>query len=175
MANSTENPRVDALRQRLDEAWDGSRWHSLRGSLEGLTADEAEWIPPDYEIPEPGGMSGCILDILHHVAADNLVYPDQAAGEAPPSADQINVRFREMGGDLSAALRLLDEGHAHVRSTLADLRDADLDELVKQEGIYAGLSVETVFVELTEHYVYHAGQITYIRSLYEGVNAEVPE
>lgn len=170
MSVDGSNPRVQSLLRRLDEAWAASRWHSFRGSLEGLTEDEATWIPPDYQSPEPWGLSGCILDIPFHVAVDNVVYPDQAMGKRSHTTPMMEAQFHDGGGNLRAALDLLDEAHAHLRDVLSTLSDADLDGRVEADGIYQELSRELLFVELIEHYVYHAGQINYIRSLYEGAS-----
>lgn len=172
MSSEETDSRVQALLRRLDAAWEESRWHSLRGSLEGLTEDEATWVPPDYQPPEPWGFSGCILDILLHVAADAFIYPDQAVGQDSPTTAMVEAQFHDRGGNLQAALGLLDAGHAHLRDVLASLNDADLARRVEAAGIYQGASVETLFIELIEHDVYHAGQINYIRSLYEGGSSD---
>lgn len=171
MAPDARNPRVEALIRRLDEAWRASRWHSLQGALEGMTDDEAEWVPPDYQSPDPWGFSGCILDIVFHVAVDNFVYPEQAVGKRSQTAEIIEARFSDKGGDRQAALDLLHDSHEHVRTVLSTLDDADLERRVEAEGIYQGRRVETLFVELIEHDIYHAGQINYIRSLYDGATA----
>lgn len=168
MPSEENSPRVDALLGRLDAAWSLSRWHSIQGAVKGLTDEEAAWIPPDYQCPETWGLSGCVLDILYHVAEDSLVYPNQALGDGTLTSAVVEARFRERGGNREAALDLLDEGYQTVRDWLDKLSDADLDTHLTTPQLYAGLSVEALFVELIEHYVYHAGQVHYVRSLYEG-------
>jgi uncharacterized damage-inducible protein DinB len=132
--------------------------------LEGLTEEEAAWRPEHYRSPEPWGFSGSILDILIHVAIDSLVMPDQTFGDRTLSAEAIWERFQAEGGGLAAALALLQEGYQATRRVLAQLTDRDLEQKVGTQQ----RSAESLFVELIEHYLYHAGQINYIRCLWEG-------
>jgi uncharacterized damage-inducible protein DinB len=161
--------QVTLLLNRLTDAWVRSKWHSFEGALEGLTEEEAAWRPEHYRSPEPWDFSGSILDILIHVAIDSLVMPDQAFGDRTLTAEAIWKRFQAEGGDLAAALALLEEGYKATRRSLAHLTDCDLQRKV---GTQKERGAESLFVEMIEHYLYHAGQINYIRCLWEGARTK---
>lgn len=90
--------------------------------------------------------------------------PDQAFGERTLTAEAVWERFQAQGGNLAAALELLEEGYQATHKTLAQLTDRDLEQKVGAQQ----RSAESLFIELIEHYLYHAGQVNYIRYLWEG-------
>ncbi len=165
-----EKNRVKFLLARLEAAWAKSQWHSLKGALEGLTETEATWKPPHYQSPEPWGFSGSILEILVHVAADSLAGINQFFGDESVTYEGVRERFQAQGGNLSAALALLEEGYTATRKALTKFTD---DDLKKKAGKKKARRADSVFMELVEHYLYHAGQINYIRCLWEGAKAEL--
>ena len=120
MAGQTESgkERVRFLLDRLEDAWERSKWHSFQGALERLTAEEAAWRPEHYRSPQPWSFSGSILEILVHVALDILVMTNRAFGAQTLTAEAVWERFRAEGGDLAAALDLLEEGYQATREAL---------------------------------------------------------
>lgn len=164
-----EKKQVRFLLGRLEAAWEKSKWHSFKGSLEGLTEAEAAWKPPHYKSPDPWGFSGSILEILFHVAADSLAMINQAFGDGTLTYEGVRERFKAKGANLKAALALLAEGYDSTRKALTKLNDRDL---LKRVGKKKAWRADGVFIELIEHYLYHAGQINYIRCLWEGVKEE---
>jgi len=66
-------------------------------------------------------------------------------------------------------LDLLEEGCKATRKALDQLADCDLQQKI---GAQKERSTESLFVEVVEHYLYHAGQINYIRCLWEGVRTK---
>ncbi len=164
-----EKKQVRFLLARLAAAWEKGKWHTLKGALEGLTEAEAAWKPPHYRSPEPWGFSGSILEILVHVAADSLAMISQFFGDESITYEGVRERFQTQGGTLSAALALLAEGYDSTRKALTKLNDRDL---LKNVGKKKAWRADSVFMELVEHYLYHAGQINYIRCLWEGTKAE---
>lgn len=167
-----EKKLVKFLLARLEEAYEKSKWHSFKGALEGLTEAEAAWKPPHYKSPEPWGFSGSILDILFHVAADSLAMINQFFGDRTLTYEGVHERFKAKGGNLAAALALLAEGYDSARKALKKLPDRDL---LKKVGKKKAWRTDSVFMELIEHYLYHAGQINYICCLWEGDKAEQQE
>jgi uncharacterized damage-inducible protein DinB len=165
----SEKKQVRFLLARLDAAWAKNKWHSLEGALEGLTEAEATWKPLHYKSPEPWGFSGSILEILFHVAADSLATINQFFGDRILTYEGVRERFQAQGGNLAAALALLDEGYTATRKALTKLTDRDLPKKVGKKKKWR---VDNIFVGLIEHYLYHAGQINYIRCLWEGTKAE---
>lgn len=171
-----EKRLVEFLLARFEEAWEGSKWHSFKGAWEGLTEAEATWKASAYQSPKPWGFSGSIVDILYHVAVDSLVMPNQAFGDRTLTTEAVRERFQARGAHLAAALALLEEGYAATRNALAKLSDRDLPKQAGREQWPSRMRrVEGLFTELIEHYLYHAGQISYIRCLWAGATAEREE
>lgn len=165
-----EKNRVKFLLARLDEAWQKSRWHSLKGALKSLTEAEATWKPPHYQSPDPWGFSGSILEILFHVAADSLAMINQFFGDGTLTYEGVRERFKAKGANLKAALDLLEESYATARKALAKVSDNDLKKKVGKKKAWRA---DSVFMELIEHHLYHAGQINYIRCLWAGAKTEL--
>lgn len=155
------------LAERIKDAWERSRWHSFKGSLQGVTPEMAEWVPGPYR-----GFPfnrGCILDIAYHVGGDKLVQWSQAFGDKGITWEVVRHRFEEMGGTLESALALGEEGTQKLLETLENLNDEDLAQL---RPIWGGRKIRTdaFFVMVIEHDIYHAGQVWYIRCLWEGAH-----
>lgn len=165
-----EKKLVRFLLARLDEAWAKSKWHSFKATLEGLTEAEASWKPPNYKSPEPWGFSGSILEILVHVAADSLAMINQFFGDETLAYEGVRERFVAQGGNLDAALALLDESYTTARRSLARLTDRDLRRKVGKKKKWRA---DSIFNEYIEHHLYHAGQINYIRCLWAGTKTEL--
>src|SRR3954462_7822010 len=70
----TPTPVLSTMLYLLDDAFEGTPWHSLLGNLESVTADDWLWVPPD------GRRS--IRDIVQHVAGSKLLYRNHAFGDA---------------------------------------------------------------------------------------------
>jgi len=156
--------RVNFLRELLIQAYEGSRWHSFRSAVRDMTPEEALWTPPTgYK-----GFrwaDGSILKIIFHLGADKMVQIATAFGEGALDWTAMEHRFKAMGGDLSAALHIAQEGHETVLDALAPLSD---DDLSIERPYWGGGRMPTgdLFLMLAEHDFYHAGQIRYIRGLY---------
>ncbi len=163
---STERVIVAHVQRQLEAAYRGSRWHSLAAAIKGLKPEEARWQPAHYK-----GFSwarGSIVEILFHVAGDTLYQLDYAFGAGSLTWEALQARFQREGGDLQAALRLLDESFTVLQRNLENVKDADLsrtytapDKTTKTLG--------ELFHMLLEHFLYHAGQIVYIRNLWAGL------
>jgi len=163
---------VENLKRDLEAAYRGSRWHSFKSALEGITPEEASWTPPAYEgFP---WMKGSIVEIVFHVGGDSLYQLDYALGERKLTWDKLQQRFQEMGGDLEAAIELAEEGYRALKSALESLADEDLKRTYPTPES-KGKSERTLrefFRMMVEHYLYHAGQIVYIRSLIKGERSQ---
>ncbi len=160
---------VEHLQRRLEESFRSSPYHSFLGSLQGVTDDEARWIPTHYRgYPH---MTGTILNLAYHVAGDRFVLVSTAFGDGLVTWKKMQARFESYGGDLAAAIRLAEEGHRLVLETLTGLTDADLPV---SHPYYGGKThtAEELFHIIIEHDVYHAGQIRYVRNLYAGGKKE---
>lgn len=157
--------RIQMLRARLEEAFRGSKYHSFLASLKGVSEVEARWTPPCYKsYPH---MTGSILNLAFHTGGDKSVLISHAFGDGSITWEKVQAQFAGMGGNLEAARRLAEEGHALVLNTLAGLRDEDLDAM---RPYYGGktLTAYEIFCIIAEHDLYHAGQINYVRCLIAG-------
>ncbi len=156
--------RVNFLKELLVQAYEGSRWHSFKAAVRGLTPEEAIWRPPTgYK-----GFrwaDGSILRIVFHVGADKIVQISTAFGEGAVDWTAMEHRFKAMGSDLNAALQIAQEGYETSLDALAPLSD---DDLLVERPYWGGGRMPTgdLFLMLAEHDFYHAGQIQYIRALY---------
>lgn len=160
---------VEHLQRQFEAAYRASRWHSLTAAIKGLKPEEASWRPPHYK-----GFSwahGSILEILFHVAGDTLYQLDYAFGRSSLTWEELTARFQSDGGDLHAAMKLLDEGFSAVQKNLQTLTDADLARTYTAPDGTSKKTLNELFQMLLEHSFYHAGQIVYARCLWAGLQA----
>ncbi len=157
--------RQDILKQRLEEAFRGSRFHSFLGSLKGVTEEQAVWTPPHYKgFPH---MTGSILNLAFHTGGDKHVLLSTSFGDGSLTWPVMQAHFEELGGNLAAARTLAEEGHTLVLRTLEEQAEGSLDRPVPYYGGKTLTALE-VFTIVAEHDLYHAGQINYVRCLIAG-------
>ena len=147
-------PELTVLLDLLDEAFDKKSWHgpNLRGSIRGVTAEQAAW--------RPGADRHNIWELALHCAYWKYVVRRRLAGEKRGSFVLAGSNFFKRPENLSEAawksdIAILVAEHAKLRSTVAGLRGGDL-HLIR--GAAA-------------HDLYHAGQIRLLRRM---AGAEVP-
>ena len=140
----------------LDEAFDGTPWHSLLGNLSAVAPEAWTWVPP--------GGHRSIRDIVQHVGACKFMYHDHAFGDARLAWEDRLVTGDDASGDVATATAWLREGHARLRRSVALLDDAELPRPRKTNW---GELKETrwIIAVLIQHDLYHAGEINHIRSL----------
>lgn len=157
--------RREAIRNRLEQAFRGSRYHSFLGSLRGVSDEQALWTPPHYRgFPH---MTGSILNLAYHTGGDKHVLMSCAFGDSGVTWDSVKTRFEGLGGNIEAAIALAEEGHMLVLRRLASLVEEELDSM---RPYYGGkrMTAEEVFTIVAEHDNYHAGQIHFVRCLLAG-------
>ena len=148
--------RISELLDLLDEAFQGTRWHSLLRNLETVTPNDWLWVAPD------GRRS--IRDVVAHVGACKFMYDNQAFGDGTLSWDDPLVAGGDALATISSAIEWLREGHGRLHRSIAALND---DELLRPRPHHSGTPRETRWIIKTmiEHDLYHAGEINYIRTL----------
>jgi uncharacterized damage-inducible protein DinB len=141
----------------MDWAFDGAGWESLVGNLRSTRPDDWEW--------RPDGGSRSIRDIVRHVGACKLMYENHAFGDATLGWADAIVDGGSFTENLDAAIDWLRDGQKRLRTSIADLSDANLDADVRMNwGEYKPASyLVTVMIH---HDVYHAGEINLLRSLH---------
>ena len=141
----------------LDQAFQRSKWHSLKGNLQSVTPDDWLWVPPD------GRRS--IRDIVEHIAGAKLLYDNHAFGDAKLAWDDPILVGDERVATIEAAITWLEAAHTRLRQSIAALDDDE--ELLRHRLHFSGALKETRWlISVTiEHDLYHAGEINHIRCL----------
>ncbi len=117
-------------------------------------------------------MKGSILEIVFHVGGDSLYQLDHALGKQKLTWEGLKERFRAEGGHLHAALHLAEEGYKALQQALDSLADEDLTRTYPTPEGEGERTLEAFFRMMIEHYLYHAGQIMYVRCLWQGLRQQ---
>jgi hypothetical protein len=150
--------RVSELLGLLDEAFQGTRWHSLLRNLETVAPDDWTWVAP-------GGRRS-IRDVVAHVGGCKYMYDNQAFGDGRFTWDDPPIAGGDALATIPSAIEWLREGHERLHRSIAALDD---DELPRLRGHHSGTPRETRWIIKTmiEHDLYHAGEINVIRALHQ--------
>ncbi len=162
MAKSTGSSRaaIRSLLAQLDEAFDRQSWHgtNMRGSLRGLTVDQALWRPaPDRHNA---------WEIAVHAAywkyaawrrltgEKRGAFPRKGSNWFPSPTSPTDKQWKE-------DVALLGEFHRRLRKAVEDLVDDDLRRKAPGGKETIGRLVRGV----AAHDLYHAGQIQLLKRL----------
>ncbi len=151
---------VETLLRLLDEAYHKRSWHgpNLRGSIRGLTAEQAAWRPP--------GAKRSIADIVVHCAYWKYAIRRALRGEKRGSFALKGSNWFKLPEPLSQPqwreyVALLDAQHRALREAVAELSPKQLD--VTPPGRKS--SNRTIVSGIMLHDVYHAGQIQVLKAM----------
>lgn len=157
---SGADPQIELLLEVLDQAFDQKGWHgtTLRGSLRGLTPDEALWRPA------PGRHN--IWELTLHAAYWKYAVRRRLAGDALGSFDRKPSNWPEIPdpGDLKAWKRdvaFLESEHRKLREVVQGLSVADLARRSPKGTWTSAQEIHGV----AAHDLYHTGQIQLIKRL----------
>lgn len=152
--------RITLLLNLLDQAYNKHAWHgtNLRGSLRGLTWEEASWRPG------PGRHN--IWELAVHAAYWKFCIFRHLTGArdekfARPGSDWFPTPESNQARQYKADLALLDAEHKRLRKALADFPAARLDR--KPTGLK--YTYEQYVHGAASHDLYHAGQVQLIKRL----------
>ena len=144
----------------FDTAYDRVSWHgpNLRGSLRGVTPDQASWRPA------PGRHN--IWELVVHAAYWKYAAWRRLTGAKRGSFPLDGSNFLERPVERTARawradLELLDEMHRVLRAAVAEVAPADLDRLSAQRGV----TKRALITGVAAHDLYHAGQIQLLKRL----------
>jgi uncharacterized damage-inducible protein DinB len=156
---TAQTPALSQTLYFLDQAFEGSKWHSLIGNLQAVTDEDWLWVPPD------GRRS--IRDIVEHVAAAKLIYDNQAFGDMKLKWDDPGLIGGDRVATIASGVEWLKAAHARLRKSIAALTDDA--ELLRQRLHFSGAMKETQWLVsvMIEHDLYHAGEINHIRCLHQ--------
>ena len=154
------DPRIELLLEVMDQAFDQKSWHgtTLRGSLRGVTPEEALWRPA------PGRHN--IWELILHAAYWKYAVRRRLAGEATGSFDRKPSNWPEVPrpSDLRSWKRdvaFLDAEHRKLREVVRGLSPKDLDKR-SPKGVWR--YAEEIH-GIAAHDLYHTGQIQLIKRL----------
>lgn len=158
MALSSELARIAG---QLHKSFEGGAWHgpSVLEALEGVTPDEANQHPiaDAHSIWELvlhlGGTYQLVLRRLKGNPA--LLAPDEDWPPVPPPT----------AANWASAVRALGDLHGELRRAVSSFPAERLDEPLVAEPPY---SAYIQFIGITQHHLYHAGQIALLKRALAG-------
>ena len=151
---------IHLLLQLIDEAYEKRAWQgtNLRGSLRGLTAQEAAWRPA----PERHN----IWEIVLHAAYWKYIVRRRLLGEKKGSfplqgSNWIKRPLVMRENAWREDIRLLDEMHRSLRAAIAPLKPSDLN----RKPASSKFTNASIISGIACHDVYHTGQIQLMKRL----------
>lgn len=159
------NTEIDLLLNIIDQGFDRKSWHgtNLRGSLRGLTVEEAAWRPA----PDRRNIWELILHAAYWKYTVLRRLTDTPRGSFPLKGSNFWVRPTTAPGsegELKADIALLVTMHVALRHAVAKLKPAEL-HAAAPGGTTTRLALVT---GVAAHDVYHAGQIQLLKRLQQG-------
>ncbi|HVT03157.1 MAG TPA: DinB family protein [Thermoanaerobaculia bacterium] len=152
--------RVELLLTVIDQAYEKKAWHgtNLKGSIRGLTAEEALWTPSNQR--------HSIRDLVLHAAYWKYTVRRRLLREKRGSFPLKGSNFFPLDGEFGEkewrdCVKLLDEQHRLLRTAVSDLADEDL---TVKSGKYV---ISDLVHGIAGHDLYHAGQIQLLKRLRE--------
>jgi uncharacterized damage-inducible protein DinB len=153
---------IEILLLSFDEAFDRKSWHgtNLRGSVRGMSADEAAWrISPDRK-----NIHEQILHCAYWKYTVRRRLLEEKRGSFPLKGSNwferpIDGRVDEM--HWKADLALLVDTHRSLRDAIANLDPSDL----KRKATGGSTSNLQLITGIIAHDLYHAGQIQLIKKV----------
>jgi uncharacterized damage-inducible protein DinB len=155
-----QESRIDLLLRTLDQGYDRKSWHgtTLRGSLRGVSAEEAAW--------RPGAERHNIWELAVHAAywkysvlrrlrgGERGSFPVEGSNWFPRPVDPGERAWKQ-------DLAVLGQMHRDLRAAVAALAEEDL--LKVPAG--SATTVSDLVVGVAFHDIYHAGQIQLLKRL----------
>jgi hypothetical protein len=151
---------IDLLLDVIDDAYAGKSWQgpNLKGSLRGVTPEEAVW--------RPAPKRHNIWELVSHAAYWKYIVRrkllDERRGSFPLKGSNWFIRPETLSADAWRKDRLLlHETHASLRRAIAALDPQLLPRIMPGSKYpYAKL-----IYGVAAHDIYHTGQITFIKRL----------
>jgi uncharacterized damage-inducible protein DinB len=160
MTRPSMSPPLQLLVTLIDQSYDKKSWHgtNLRGSIRGLTIQEALW--------RPSSGRHNIWEIVVHCAYWKYAVRRRILGEKRGSFPIKGSNWFRRTGNLTETqwrsdVQLMEECHRSLRSIVTKLHAKDL------KHIPHGSTVDNAMIltGIASHDVYHAGQIQILKRL----------
>lgn len=151
---------IELLLRILEEAYSKKSWHgtNLRGSLRGLTAEEASWRPA------PGRHN--IWELMLHTAYWKYTVRRRILEEGRGSFPLKGSNFWDRPGPpgtsaFSDELKILADEHRKLTTAVASMTPA----MLRETPPGSTNDFATLIYGVAAHDLYHAGQIQLIKRL----------
>jgi uncharacterized damage-inducible protein DinB len=148
------------LLQLIDEAYERKTWHgtNLKGSLRGLSAEEAAWRPETHRHN--------IWEIAVHTAYWKYTVRRRLLNEKRGSFPMKGSNWFRLPSETTEAswrehLHLLDDMHRTMREAIASFPISKLYSTTAQSRVR---NIAVIY-GIANHDIYHAGQIQLLKRL----------
>ena len=146
----------DVLVQQFANCYDKNDWFvAVKNSVEGLTAEQAEWKPTETQ--------HSIWELVSHLSHDNnaCLQRFQGVDYTSPAANNVET-FHSVSGSWEGDLEGFDAIMTKWRELLKNADDAKLGELAPHRS---ETTWGTEIANMNGHNAYHGGQIVLLRKL----------
>jgi hypothetical protein len=153
------HPQIQQLLTVVDQAYDRKSWHgtNLRGSIRGLTAEQAAW--------RPSATRHSIHELVVHAAYWKYAVCRRLSGGDRGSFPLRGSNFfRSENADPGSwrdDVMLLGQMHRNLRAAVEQMVPARLDKPLASSE----LTPLTLITGIAAHDLYHAGQIQLLKAL----------
>jgi uncharacterized damage-inducible protein DinB len=149
---------VDLLLTQLDQAYNTRSWHgtNLRGSIRGLTAEEAAWRPH----PDRHSIHEIVVHAAYWKYAVRRRLTAEKRGSFPLKGSDWFGRQAADDEGWASDVRLLEDCHRGLREAIAILSPADL-----QRDVGRSMTALSLVSGIIAHDLYHAGQIQLLKRM----------
>ncbi len=154
------NAELQQLLHLLDEAYNHKSWHgaNLRGSIRGLTSQQASW--------KPSKNRHNIWEIVVHCAYWKYTVRRRITGEKRGSFPLKGNNWFQRPVTLTEEawkkdIELLEETHRSLRQAVETLAPSDLSKLSPKKEYTLAATIRGI----ASHDLYHAGQIQLLKRL----------
>jgi len=157
------HPRIRQLLVMVDQAYDRKSWHgtNLRGSIRGLTAEQAAWRPA----PTRHNIHELVVHAAYWKYAVCRRFTGADRGSFPLKGSNFFARATADAERWREDVALLGEMHLRLREAIAQTASRRLDQPLPSSE----LTPLTLITGIAAHDLYHAGQIQLLKALqYDG-------
>ncbi len=156
----TQSPQLQDLLFLIEQSYHTKAWHgpNLRGSVRGLSANEAAW--------RPGTGRHNIWEIVVHCAYWKYIVRRRILGEKKGSFPLKGSNWFQRSTGLTdqawrADIKLLESCHRSLLDAMTQVSPRELPRKPKGSKV----SNLTIIVGIASHDIYHAGQIQILKRL----------
>ena len=143
----------------IDQAYDRKSWHgtNLRGSIRGLTPDQAVWRPH----PDRHNIQELVVHAAYWKYAVWRRLSRSKRGAFPLKGSNFFPRHQADAGQWRQDVALLEQMHRQLRATISALPASALSKPLPNSDV----THVALITGIAAHDLYHAGQIQLLKRL----------